>query len=249
MPFASLLGRAMVLGFVVAAPLGPTGVTAVRHGLAFGAMTSFWIGIGAALTDFAYVMATYLGLTPLLVRLPWLTPVLYALGTFVLGRIGAEAIQGAVRGSDAMPLAALADSGAQEAGKQNEAESKPRSLLSPHGPTARWCTWRTALLLGFTVTVVNPATITSWLTIGGAFISAHLMTLEPATAIVIMLGVAAGSAVWFSILALLVALARVSLGRLPQFVRVVSLLSGLALLGFALFFLWKGATSLTSLLG
>jgi len=66
---------------------------------------------------------------------------------------------------------------------------------------------------------------------------------------VIMLGVAAGSAVWFSILALLVSLARVSLGRLPQFVRVVSLLSGLALLGFALFFLWKGGTSLTSLRG
>ncbi|MBI3943607.1 MAG: LysE family transporter [Chloroflexi bacterium] len=84
-------------GFAVAAPLGPTGITAIRQRLAHGSRTAFWIGMGAALTDLAYILATYAGLTPLLLRLPWLTPLLYGLGALVLGRMGFLAVMEALK--------------------------------------------------------------------------------------------------------------------------------------------------------
>ncbi|MBI3962186.1 MAG: LysE family transporter, partial [Deinococcus sp.] len=208
--------RAVALGFAVAAPLGPTGTTAVRQGLTSGALVTFWIGMGAAFTDLFYILATYWGITPLLFRLPWLTPLLYGLGALMLGRMGLGAVRQAARGGRSF------------------------SAPTPGGNLPALSGWRAPLLLGISVTVVNPATITSWLSIGGAFIAAHLLTLSPLQAVGVMLGILVGSAAWFSILALLVGVARASLGRLPWLFRAAGLLSGLALLGFALAFAWKG---------
>jgi threonine/homoserine/homoserine lactone efflux protein len=96
--YLGLLARSFLLGLAIAAPVGPTSMTAIRRGLATGAWAAFWIGMGAALTDFAYIAATYLGFTPVLSRVPGLKTILYAAGAVVLGRIAYGAIRDALAG-------------------------------------------------------------------------------------------------------------------------------------------------------
>ena len=83
--YVALLGRSFLLGLAIAAPIGPTSMTAIRRGLATGAWAAFWVGMGAALTDFLYIAATYVGFTPLLERIPGLKTILYSAGAIGLG--------------------------------------------------------------------------------------------------------------------------------------------------------------------
>lgn len=213
--YVGLFGAAAALGFAVAAPLGPTGAAAIRHGLTSGARAAFWIGMGAALTDLLYITATYFGLAPLLLRLPWLTPLLYLAGALVLGRIGLAALR----------------------------QSATVAPVAPASPLLQG--WRAPLLLGLGLTVVNPATITAWLSVGGAFVTDHLIGLPLLPALGVLLGILVGSAAWFTLLALLVGAARAGLGRLPWLLRAAGLLSGLVLLGFAVTFGLRGFLAIT----
>ncbi|MSP12666.1 MAG: hypothetical protein EXR62_06875 [Chloroflexi bacterium] len=238
-PYLILFGSAILLGFAVAAPLGPTGITAIRQGLAQGSTASFWIGMGAALTDLVYILATYAGLTPLLLHLPWLTPLLYSVGTLVLGRMGFLAVLDALKNPaqlDPPDNPNLIDKRKAEAylanGMKTPAANKPANDTN----------WYRYLILGMTITIVNPATITSWLTIGGAFIAANLLNLSWIVSISIMFGVMLGSALWFTILAILVSITRRYVSRIPWLIRAVGLISGVILLLFAFTFAWRALT-------
>ena len=221
LPELTRFGGAMALGFAVAAPVGPTGITAIRLGLARGAATAFWIGMGAAVTDYAYVLLTYAGLGPAIVYVTWLPTVLYVVGALVLGR---------------MAVAAISDVIARRKQPAGEAVTSPAAGGRDLDPG-----WRPALVLGLSITVVNPATITSWLTMGGAFVAANLHSVAVPVAIVILLGIGAGSAAWFTILAALVWTARAAASRLPVILDLVGALSALILLSFALSFAFKAA--------
>lgn len=229
--YASLFAQAVALGFAVAAPLGPTGAAVIRHGLAGGGFVALWIGLGAALTDLVYVLATYLGLAPLLLRLPWLTPVLYGLGALVLGKMGLHAVLEALRRAGPGTLGWAGDDADDGTGSR----PAPRPALTG---------WRAPLLLGVTVTAVNPSTIASWLSVGGAFITAHLLGVPAGAAVGVMTGIMVGSAAWFTILAGLVGMARASSRNRPWVLRAVSLGAGLGLLGFAGAFAWRGVSFL-----
>ncbi len=215
-------GGAMALGFAVAAPVGPTGITAIRLGLDRGAATAFWIGMGAAVTDYVYVMVTYAGLGPAIAHLSWLPLVLYVVGALVLGKMAFGALRDVIvrrRQSASGPAAA--------SGPKNRRDLAPG--------------WRAAFALGLSITVVNPATITSWLTLGGAFVAVNLGSVAVPVAVVILLGIGAGSAAWFTILAGLVWMARAAATRLPIMLDFVGALSGLVLLGFATSFAYQAA--------
>lgn len=219
---------AVGLGLAVAAPVGPTGTTAIRHGLAAGWRQTFWIGQGAALTDFLYILATYVGLTPLLARFTWLPLVLYAAGVVMIGRMAWGALREALVGAPA-PVA-VASGGV------------------PVSPTASpTLSWHRALRLGLAVTVVNPATITAWLTVGGSFISQNLSGRGTLESVVLMSGIWVGTASWFAILAVIVGVARAAVGRIPWLFRAVGGLSGLVLAGFALRFAWQLGQGLLAL--
>jgi threonine/homoserine/homoserine lactone efflux protein len=58
-----LLERGFLLGFAVAAPVGPIGVLVIRRTLAAGPRTGFASGLGAATADAAYGSIAALGLT------------------------------------------------------------------------------------------------------------------------------------------------------------------------------------------
>ncbi|HEY8106703.1 MAG TPA: LysE family transporter [Gemmatimonadales bacterium] len=58
-----LIGRGFVLGFAVAAPVGPIGVLVIRRTLSAGSRTGFVSGLGAATADATYGSVAALGLT------------------------------------------------------------------------------------------------------------------------------------------------------------------------------------------
>lgn len=200
------------LGLAVAVPIGPTGTLAIRHGLSGGWRQTFWIGQGAALTDFLYILATYAGVTLLLTRLTWLPLLLLAGGVLMLGRMALSSLREALQGAPAVQF-----------------QSESTAALP----------WHRALRLGLAVTVVNPATITSWLSLGGSFISANLVGRAAGESILLMSGIWFGTAVWFTLLAGIIGLARAMVGRSPWLFRAVGAVSGLVLAGFAVRFAWQ----------
>ena len=58
-----LVVRGFLLGFAVAAPVGPIGILVIRRTLALGPRTGFISGLGAATADAAYGCVAVLGLT------------------------------------------------------------------------------------------------------------------------------------------------------------------------------------------
>lgn len=59
----SLFLRGLLIGFSIAAPVGPIGVLCIRRTLAYGRLTGFVSGLGAATADAGYGSIAALGLT------------------------------------------------------------------------------------------------------------------------------------------------------------------------------------------
>ncbi|HYI16443.1 MAG TPA: LysE family transporter, partial [Thermomicrobiales bacterium] len=106
--------------------------------------------------------------------------------------------------------------------------------------------WTTLLLLGVGITLINPATITYWLSVGGAFVAANLVERSLAGAFGAMLAIWVGSALWFTILAVIVGVTRARIEQLPWLFRAVGIVSGLILLAFAIAFAIRGVDQLVT---
>jgi threonine/homoserine/homoserine lactone efflux protein len=65
--------KGCVLGFSIAAPVGPIGLLTLRRSLASGMFAGFLTGLGAACADFVYGTVAACGLT-LLAAGPWIEP-------------------------------------------------------------------------------------------------------------------------------------------------------------------------------
>lgn len=63
MPDLSFFLRGMIIGFSIAAPVGPIGVLCIRRTLSEGRLCGFVSGLGAATADAGYGMIAALGLT------------------------------------------------------------------------------------------------------------------------------------------------------------------------------------------
>ena len=55
--------KGLILGFSIAAPVGPIGILCIRKTLQFGRFSGFFSGIGAALADAIYAIIAAFGLT------------------------------------------------------------------------------------------------------------------------------------------------------------------------------------------
>src|SRR4051812_33937758 len=60
---AEFFFKGIILGFSIAAPVGPIGVLCIRKTLQFGRWSGFFSGIGAASADAAYAFIAAFGLT------------------------------------------------------------------------------------------------------------------------------------------------------------------------------------------
>ncbi len=59
----SFLWRGLILGFAIAAPVGPIGILCIRRTLQFGRFSGLFSGLGAAAADMVYAIIAAFGLT------------------------------------------------------------------------------------------------------------------------------------------------------------------------------------------
>jgi threonine/homoserine/homoserine lactone efflux protein len=83
----------VLLGIAVAAPLGPVNVAVIRTGLRAGFWPAWRVGVGAATVDAIYCMLAYLGLAPVLTRLPGFRPALWLVGGAFLVYLGLDVLR------------------------------------------------------------------------------------------------------------------------------------------------------------
>ena len=194
-----MLLRGLIIGFSIAAPVGPIGVLCIRRTLADGRAVGFAAGLGAATADALYGAVAGFGLTVVSTALVGQQGWLRLIGGAFLCWLGARTF-----------LARPAEAAAQAAGGAG--------LLGAYAST-------------LVLTLTNPMTILSFAAVfaglglgaaGGGY----------GAAAVLVLGVFAGSALWWLALSGAVGLLRHRVT--PRGLRWVNRASGTIIAGFGL---------------
>lgn len=173
-----LILQGILLGFSIAAPVGPIGVLCIRRTLAEGRLIGFLSGLGAASADMLYGAAAAFGLTAVTNLLIEQQGYLRAAGGLFLLHLGLRTFFARPAGA----AAPLANGG------------RPGVRLAAYFST-------------FFLTLTNPMTILSFLGMFSAILPAG-GTLRAADSAGLVLGVFLGSAAWWLALSGLVGFLR-----------------------------------------
>jgi threonine/homoserine/homoserine lactone efflux protein len=202
---AEFLLRGLILGFSIAAPVGPIGVLCIRRTLANGRLAGLVSGLGAASADAVYGGVAALGLTVISAFLVDQQTWLRLVGGGFLIYLGIKTL--------------LAAPVSEDQGDLGEGATGAGSLLGDYAST-------------FFLTLTNPMTIISFaaifagLGLGGSGNS-------PEAALALILGVFLGSAAWWLLLSTLTqALGARFLGQ--NGLKWVNRASGVVIVGFGL---------------
>lgn len=172
------LARGLVVGFSIAAPVGPVGLLCVRRSLARGFSVGFASGLGAASADAIYGAIAGFGLTAVSnLLIEW--------------KAGFELIGGAM-------LLRLAWTTARGVPTEHAADAGDGA-----GLLGAWAST-------FSLTLTNPATILSFAAVFGGL---GLAGGDAERALSLVLGVFAGSALWWLTLSLGVGALRAKITR------------------------------------
>lgn len=192
----SLFLRGLVIGFSIAAPVGPIGILCIRRTLTSGRLAGLLSGLGAATADAIYGCIAGFGLTFITNLLIHQAFWLRLLGGLFLCYLGIKAFL-----------------------------SKPATAAAPAKDGSLLWDYVSTVFL----TLTNPATIFSFMAV---FAGLGLATANSsyAEAIVLVIGVFSGSALWWLLLSSTVSLFNTKLNsyRLSWLNKI----SGLILLGF-----------------
>jgi threonine/homoserine/homoserine lactone efflux protein len=201
-----LARKGIVLGFAVAAPVGPIGVLVIRRSLAQGARVGLVTGLGAAASDAAYALCAGLGLAAASEGFARSAAFRFA-GAAILAYLG-------VRTLLARP---------PEPTAQGDAPPPRESRTSPLA----------AFASTFVLTIVNPATILSF---AAAFAALGGVGGDRGASLVFASSVFAGSAAWWLALSTTASALRSRVTpRAMRAVNVVSGLTVVAFAAFAAF--------------
>jgi threonine/homoserine/homoserine lactone efflux protein len=201
----SFLAHGAVIGFCIAAPVGPIGVLCIRRSLQHGFRAGFYTGLGAATADAFYGAVAAFGLTAISSFLTEFQVGLAVVGGLLLCYLGVRGI--------------LAEPPRNGGGTQ----------LSPY---------LTAYFSTLFLTLTNPATILSFVVIFAGAGLTRATNLFHAAAMVI--GVFAGSAVWWLFLSGAVSAAGQKINR--QFLRATNSIAGGLMVAFGLYILLRAIT-------
>jgi len=200
--------RGLVIGFSIAAPVGPIGVLCIRRTLADGRLAGLLSGLGAATADALYGAVAAFGLGVVSRVLVDQQQPLRLVGGLFLCYLGLRIWRAPVRHAS-LP----------------EPESVPGRRHGRGGGAVG--AYFSALLL----TLTNPVTILSFAAIfAGLGLAGAGPGLLPGA--VLVAGVFTGSAAWWLVLSGLVGLVRGRVG--PRLLGGINRLSGLIILGFGL---------------
>ncbi|MBI4781399.1 MAG: LysE family translocator [Oscillatoriophycideae cyanobacterium NC_groundwater_1537_Pr4_S-0.65um_50_18] len=200
--------RGLLIGFSIAAPVGPIGILAIRRTLTLGRWAGLLTGLGAATADALYGCIAGFGLTAiselLIDQAFWLKLV----GGIFLCYLGIKTFM-------SQPAEAAA------------VDDQPAHLSRTHVSMAYLSMYASTVLL----TLTNPATILSF---AAVFVGLGLaqMGSNYLTASVLVAGVFCGSALWWLLLSSGANLLRRKIT--PQSLRALNRISGLILLTFGI---------------
>jgi threonine/homoserine/homoserine lactone efflux protein len=204
----STFPRGLVLGLAIAAPVGPIGLLTIRRTLAHGFRLGLATGLGAATADTTYGLVAAFGLTAIMSGLVEHADAIRIIGGIALLFLGGSGVR---RTMEHRRL------GAAEV-------SDPPSLIGAWAQT-------TAL------TLTNPATILSFIAM-----FAGIGIVEPGadvlSSLILVLGVALGSAIWWVFLCGLTKMIR---GRLSEgAINAINLVASGSIVVFGLIAIWAG---------
>lgn len=192
--------KGLIIGFAIAAPVGPIGVLCIQRSLHDGFKVGLMTGFGAALADGTYGLIAGFGLTALSSLLIEQQFWIRLIGGLFLIYLGIKLFF-------TLP---------QEKSKSSHERSS----------------WH-ALATTYFLTITNPATILSFLAIFAGF-GLSQTSADYAQAMILVLGITLGSAIWWVFLSGGVALVlhhRIS----PSVIRAINRFSGLIILSFGIY--------------
>lgn len=195
-----MLAKGVLLGLAIAAPVGPIGLLCIRRTLHFGPRVGFATGLGAAVADATYGLVAAFGLVAITSVMLELGPWLRLAGGLMLVYLGVAALR--------------------------RRSPEPGNAPAAAGASALAAAWISGVLL----TLANPATILSFLTIF-AGVGLGGQAVAPGDGALLVAGVGLGSALWWLALSSGVALFRRRLG--PAWLVWIDRIAGAALLLFA----------------
>ncbi|MEQ2525537.1 amino acid transporter [Robertmurraya yapensis] len=201
----SLLFGYIVLGFTLAAPIGPVNSARLDKGIKHGFWHAWLVGIGSMLADGIFMLMVYLGTVHFL-EIPIVQVFLWLFGGFVLIYSGIESIIGA-------SSITLTDSRGKD------------SLFK-------------CFITGFMMSITSPLSILFWLGIYGSVLAKTAQINGPESLLIYSSMIFLGLTVWDILIASLSTGFRKFLNK--QSLTVISILSGLSLIGFGLYFTFQG---------
>jgi threonine/homoserine/homoserine lactone efflux protein len=169
-----LISTGIVIGLIVAAPIGPVNLICIRRTLAYGNVNGFFSGLGAALGDGIFAIVTAFGLTAVSQWIEGYSTPLTLIGGLMLLGFGVHIFR-----SDVSLL--------RDAETDTQRESGNSSLVRTIASTFALTMTNPATLFGFTALFTGLGSLA-----GGraTFIDAALMVL----------GVLTGSTIWWFML-------------------------------------------------
>ncbi len=204
MDFLFLVSSGILIGLVVAAPIGPVNLICIRRTFAYGPLNGFFSGLGAALGDGVFAAVTAFGLTAIAqVIMGYSIPLKLTGGLMLLG-FGLHIFN--------TDVSAWRD---QEGAPDREGGSS--SL------------WRT-ILSTFALTLTNPATLFGFAALFAGFGSLARESATFLDATVTVAGVIAGSSIWWFTLTTIVGIFHRHID--PDVMRNINHAFGLAVTAF-----------------
>lgn len=205
----SILLSYILLGFTLAAPIGPVNSARLDKGIKNGFWHAWIVGVGSMIADGVFMLMVYLGMVHFL-EVFIVQVFLWLFGAFILIYSGVESIFSA-------NSLALADSRGRD------------SLFK-------------CFLTGFIMSITSPLSILFWLGIYGSVLAKTAQVNGTESLLVYSAMIFLGLMLWDLVVAGLTTGFRkfLSLNSL----RGISILSGLTLIGFGLYFGYQGITAL-----
>jgi threonine/homoserine/homoserine lactone efflux protein len=173
MYFLVLISSGIVIGLIVAVPIGPVNLICIRRTLAYGSANGFFSGLGAALGDGIFAVVTAFGLTAISQLIEGYSSALRLVGGLMLLGFGLH-----IFNADVSLL--------HDADRSEDRESGSSSLLKAMAST-------------FALTITNPATLFGFTALfaGLGSLAGGATFLDAA---IIVAGVVAGSTMWWFVL-------------------------------------------------
>jgi threonine/homoserine/homoserine lactone efflux protein len=215
MDYFFLIVSGVVIGLVVAVPIGPVNLICIRRTLAFGPANGFFSGLGAATGDTVFAIVTGFGLTVIAQLIRGYASYLELLGGGLLIYFGIHTYLSKVETRIVDKIAV------RETGKS--------TLLRAMAST-------------FALTITNPATLIGFAALFaglGGLAGGHPNLISAAF---VVIGVAGGSALWWLVLTTVVGLFHASIN--DHVMSLINKGSGVAVTGFGLAVLIHLATKL-----